>query len=109
MARRLSLLARIGLVFAASWASAGLGVVVAALVIATVAAERDEARAETERRVAERTEALARDRQRLAEAQRLAQVGSWERDGDGKTLAWSEELSRIHGLSPGVFPADFDA
>ena len=47
-------------------------------------------------------EAKVRDSQaRLAEAQRLAQIGSWEFDLATHRLAISEELYRICGLEPG--------
>ena len=37
----------------------------------------------------------------LAEAQRLAHLGSWERDLATGRVTWSEELYRIYGLNPG--------
>jgi diguanylate cyclase (GGDEF)-like protein/PAS domain S-box-containing protein len=45
----------------------------------------------TERRRAE---------QRLAEAQRLAQIGSFDRDLDADEVTWSPELYRIFGVDP---------
>jgi PAS domain S-box-containing protein len=36
----------------------------------------------------------------LAEAQRLAHLGSWERDLATGRVTWSEELYRIYGLNP---------
>ena len=49
-----------------------------------------------------RAEQLLRSSQRqLAEAQRIAQVGSWEWDLDTDELAFSDELCRIFGLPPG--------
>ncbi len=60
-----------------------------------------------------RAEQLLRSSQRqLAEAQRIAQVGSWEWDLDTDELAFSDELCRIFGLplgfkvpmDPGVEP-----
>ena len=38
----------------------------------------------------------------LAEAQRLARVGSWLWDTKTERLTWSDELYRIHGLDPGL-------
>ncbi|WAH36676.1 PAS domain-containing protein [Alicyclobacillus dauci] len=37
---------------------------------------------------------------RLLQAERIAHVGSWERDVQSKTLYWSDELYRIFGLDP---------
>jgi len=37
---------------------------------------------------------------RLAEAQRIAHVGHWERDLDTERVAWSDETYRIYGLAP---------
>jgi PAS domain S-box-containing protein len=55
---------------------------------------------ELEQRVAERTEELTREHQRLVEAQKVAHVGSWEWDVGSNSLSWSEELYRIYGVSP---------
>jgi PAS domain S-box-containing protein len=52
----------------------------------------------TERKMNE--EALRAKEQDLAEAQRLAHVGSWEWDIDSGAIHWSEELYRIYGLDP---------
>ncbi len=57
----------------------------------------------SERREAE--EAVRRREARLAEAQRLAHLGSWEWDADADTVAWSDELYRIFGIEP----SDVDA
>src|SRR5690606_6615724 len=40
---------------------------------------------------------------RLAEAQRISHIGSWEWDVPSDTLVWSEELCRIYGAEPGEF------
>lgn len=40
---------------------------------------------------------------RLAEAQRLAHVGSWEWDIDADRLIWSDEVYRIFGVEPEAF------
>ena len=37
---------------------------------------------------------------RLTDAQRIARIGSWERDIHGDTLWWSHEVYRIFGLDP---------
>jgi PAS domain S-box-containing protein len=52
----------------------------------------------TDRRVAE--EALQRKDSELAEAQRLARVGSWQWDAETDTVAWSDEIYRITGRDP---------
>jgi PAS domain S-box-containing protein len=39
----------------------------------------------------------------LAEAQRLARVGSWEFDVPTEVTTWSDELFRLYGQEPGVF------
>jgi PAS domain S-box-containing protein len=53
----------------------------------------------TVRRRAERE--LARSEARLAEAQRVAHVGSWEWDLGKNRVTWSEELYRIYGVERG--------
>lgn len=47
-------------------------------------------------------EELAKRERQLAEAQRLASLGSFEWDLDAGTLQWSDELYRIYGLEPQV-------
>ncbi|HET7486901.1 MAG TPA: EAL domain-containing protein [Acidimicrobiales bacterium] len=89
------------------------------LALAAVVVERDRAHEELRRsnlhlaiRVAQRTkalqdqsEALARDRERLAEAQRIARVGSFEWDVKADVVRGSDELYRLFGFQPGtVFP-----
>ena len=52
----------------------------------------------TERKQAE--EKLKQSEQQLAEAQRLAQIGSWNRDLITNALTWSDENYRIFGVDP---------
>jgi len=80
----------------------GLGSVASLLVAATLS-ERDAAiqRLETE------TTRLRESRQQLAEAQALAQVGSWTWDIASGKVDWSEEMFRIHGYDPAT-PVDFE-
>jgi PAS domain S-box-containing protein len=61
-----------------------------------------------EQHVRARTEDLRRAHDRLAEAQRVAHVGSWEWDLSAGTLWWSGELYRIYGLDPSA-PVTYDA
>jgi two-component system, NtrC family, sensor kinase len=61
----------------------------------------------TERRQAERS--LAHREAQLAEAQRLANLGSWEWDLATQQLSWSDEHYRILGLEPGACEPTYDA
>ncbi len=54
-------------------------------------------------------EALKESERQLAEAQRLAHVGSWNWDLQSNTVTWSEELYRISGLEPESFPPTYEA
>lgn len=47
-----------------------------------------------------REKRLRRSRERLAEAQRIANLGSWERDFVRDELYWSDETRRIFGWGP---------
>jgi len=51
---------------------------------------------------------LAGSARRLAEAQRLAQVGSFEKDYVHGTKSWSEEFCRILGYDPDEVDPDFN-
>jgi PAS domain S-box-containing protein len=61
----------------------------------------------TQRRRAE--EALERRERQLADAQRLAQVGSWAWHRGDAGATWSPELYRIWGLDPRTFRPTADA
>ncbi|HLE98067.1 MAG TPA: PAS domain S-box protein, partial [Candidatus Thermoplasmatota archaeon] len=52
---------------------------------------------------------LARSESSLAEAQRIAQIGSFEWDLRSNRLTWSAELYRIFGRDPGRFVPTYDA
>ena len=53
---------------------------------------------------------MSRARSRhLDEAQRIAHVGSWERDLATGVLWWSDEAARIMGVEPGTFGGTLDA
>ena len=81
------------------------------LVVAAVGAERNAAAArleaanrDLEERVRSRTAALDADRERLAEAQRIAGIGSWDLDLGSETVIWSDEMYRIFGVDPPFEP-----
>jgi len=81
--------------------------------------ERDEAEMAHLRAVADalasiivrkRAESAAEEsRRRLIEAQRIAQVGSWETDQEAKSSIWSDEVYRILGYRPGEIEASQEA
>ena len=60
----------------------------------------------TERKRAE--EQLERRRRQLAEAQAVAQLGSWEWNVAADVIEWSEELCRIYGVDPDDHPAKLE-
>jgi diguanylate cyclase (GGDEF)-like protein/PAS domain S-box-containing protein len=51
---------------------------------------------------------LRRSERRLAEAQRLARLGSWEWDIAADAVLWSDELYRIYGLEPGAIVPSYE-
>ena len=62
--------------------------------------------------VAERRRAeneLRRSEASLAEAQRIAHLGSWEWDVQDDLVTWSDELHRICGLEPGSLDLSYEA
>ncbi len=61
----------------------------------------------TDRKLVE--EKVARREQSLAEAQRIAHLGSWEWDMVFDELFWSDEVYRIFGLRPQEFEATYEA
>ena len=61
----------------------------------------------TERKEAEKT--LWESQEKLNEAQRMAQIGSWELDLNTNSLYWSDEVYRIFGLTPQQFGATYKA
>jgi PAS domain S-box-containing protein len=77
------------------------------LFFAAVVSERARARvalegaaAELEGRVRQRTTELSTANDRLAEAQELAHLGSWDWDVATGAVHWSREMYRIHGIPP---------
>lgn len=53
-------------------------------------------------------EELRKSEARLAEAQRVAHLGGWERDIKHNILYWSDEVYRIFGLKPAEFSGTFE-
>ena len=51
---------------------------------------------------------LHRSRERLAEAEALARVGSWEWDIPANRVLWSDQLFRIYGLEPGAMEPSYE-
>ncbi len=62
-----------------------------------------------EQKVAERTAELTESEHRLARAQEIAHLGSWELDLAKNELTWSDEVYRIFGLQPQEFGATYEA
>ena len=100
-----------------------MGVIaVMAMAVAAVVSEQRraegalrKAHGEMERRVNERTAELGdlnrklqASRAQLAEAQQIAQVGSWEWDITRNLFVWSDELYRIFGLKPQEMALSFE-
>jgi PAS domain S-box-containing protein len=54
-------------------------------------------------------ERLARSEAMLAQAQRMARIGSFEWDIASDAVTWSDELCRIHGLEPHSFQGTYEA
>ena len=65
-------------------------------------AEVRQLNAELTRRVEVRTDELRRSHGRLAEAQHVARVGSWDWNISEDTLWWSDELYHIYGVPVGT-------
>ncbi|MCW2958530.1 MAG: hypothetical protein JWP18_1333, partial [Solirubrobacterales bacterium] len=53
-------------------------------------------------------QALLRSLSRLAEAQELARLGSWEWDVASNVVSWSDELFRIYGVKPQTFVPSYE-
>ncbi|HEU5484131.1 MAG TPA: PAS domain S-box protein, partial [Microlunatus sp.] len=54
------------------------------------------------------SDALRRREEQLAEAQRVARLGSWEWDLTTNEIHWSDELYRVFRISPGAFDGSFE-
>jgi PAS domain S-box-containing protein len=68
-----------------------------------------ETKTELDRRVKERTAALADANIHLSEAQRLAHLGSWSWDVVSNRVTWSDGLYGIYGIAPESFGGTLDA
>ncbi len=75
--------------------------------VGTIADITDQVAAETERALLE--DGLRRSERNLAEAQRIAHIGSWEWDLASDTAQRSDELHRIFGAELGAIPATTEA
>ncbi|MDD3763114.1 MAG: PAS domain S-box protein [Nevskiales bacterium] len=51
---------------------------------------------------------ILRSERSLAEAQRMAHLGSWELDLSSRALTWSDEIFRIFEIDPARFDASYD-
>ena len=67
------------------------------------------ARRQVEAALQESHNALQKSEARLAEAQRIAQIGSWEYDLVENKITWSNELFRLFGLDPADGEPDYAA
>ncbi|MCI5120472.1 MAG: PAS domain S-box protein [Candidatus Electrothrix sp. AUS4] len=64
---------------------------------------------EAEKKIQERSIALAKANMMLNEAQKIAKIGHWELELQSNTLSWSDEIYRIFGLTPQEFKASYEA
>ncbi|MHB8466918.1 MAG: MASE1 domain-containing protein, partial [Acidimicrobiales bacterium] len=85
------------------------------MILAAVVTDRDgirdtlqETNRELDNRVQQRTVELGRDRDALAEAQRVARIGSWEWDILTDTVVWTDELCRLFGIDASGFDATYE-
>jgi diguanylate cyclase (GGDEF)-like protein/PAS domain S-box-containing protein len=51
---------------------------------------------------------LRQSETRLAQAQRIANIGNWEWDLETNVVTWSDQVHNILGLQPGAFPVSYD-
>jgi diguanylate cyclase (GGDEF)-like protein/PAS domain S-box-containing protein len=64
---------------------------------------------EAERALVTSQDSLREGQARLAEAQELGAVGSWECDLATGALTWSDAMLRLYGLDPETFDGDYDS
>jgi len=53
--------------------------------------------------------ALRQSRDRLARAERVAEMGNWQYDVQSEVITWSEGHSRLFGIEPGAFDGTYEA
>jgi PAS domain S-box-containing protein len=78
----------------------------------SMAEQREKVEQALARDVVERKSAEAMIRvseERLKEAQRIAQVGSWEHDLISSTLSWSDEIFNLYEIDKSKFGASYEA
>lgn len=63
---------------------------------------------ENAKKLEEKTQDLLNEQIKLANAQKLSHLGSWEWDIKKGTITWSDELFRIFGLQEEEFSGSFD-
>ncbi|HLM60844.1 MAG TPA: PAS domain-containing protein, partial [Pyrinomonadaceae bacterium] len=73
------------------------------------AIERDLENAARRRKQKQAEDALRRSEELLANAQRIAHIGSWETDLVNNHLYWSDEVYRIFGVSKNEFGATLES
>ena len=57
----------------------------------------------------EQNRRIIESERQLSSAQRIAHLGSWQRDLSDGSMSWSDELFRICGIDPGSIPASYQA
>ena len=60
----------------------------------------------TDRKLAEKE--IRESKERLSEAQRIAHIGSWDRDFSTNSVYWSDEMYRLFSLTPETFTHSLD-
>ena len=92
-------------------ATAALSSLVFAALVSERARAREElqgAATELEVRVEQRTGELLSANRQLAEAQRLARIGSWEWHLPTGQVVWTDEMYRIYGYEPGSIEVTYE-
>ncbi len=54
-------------------------------------------------------EALERSKENMELAQQYVGIGIWEWDLHTETLAWTDKISRLHGVEPGKFDGQYES
>jgi PAS domain S-box-containing protein len=69
----------------------------------------EKANAQLQEKVEQRTASLRQSEARLARAEEMAHLGSWELDPVANRIVWTDEVYRIFGLRPQEFGATYEA